>query len=566
MELNINGITVQSECGDTLLMLIQRAGFDQQDMRHKPLAAQIGGEIFNLNYDPVRLLEGKVCVRSAVENAQGNIKLLTIESDQGRRVYERTMLFVLLLAVHRHFPQARVMVKFALRGGLYIDIHKNPALSEADIALLREEYARITKENLPLTRNRLQITEAIEFFEEDGQLDKVRLLNYRQFSYFDVYKQGGYMDYFYGEMAPSTGYVSVFELEVLYPGMVLMQPDPIDPNKPLKYQHSPRLNAVFQQSNEWGRLLHCACIADLNDMVATNEIRELVRVSEALHEKSYAQLADRIVRKGARAVMLAGPSSSGKTSSANRLYTHLRVLGKNPILLSLDDYYIDRDMIPVDKNGERDLEHIETLDIPRFRSDLEKLLIGEHVEIPQFDFKHGCRSPQGRPMQVGPDEPLIIEGIHGLNPLLLSPAIPADSIFKVYVSALTTLNVDDHNRIPTTEIRLLRRIVRDYETRGAGVEKTLSMWPSVRNGEERWIFPFQEEADGFINTALVYEPAVLKKHIFPLLLAVEESSKYFSQARYLIKFLNYIADAEIEDEIPPTSILREFIGGSAFFR
>lgn len=566
MILKINGTSIQSKCGESLLGCIQRAGLDSADMRSKPLAAQIGGEIFNLNYDPVRLLDDQENVRSAVENAQGEITLLTIESAQGRRVYERTMLFVLLLAVRQHFPNARVMVKFALRGGLYIDIDKKPSLSESDVALLREEYARIVKDNLPLTRNRLNIHKAMDIFRADGQIDKVRLLNYRKFSYFDVYEQGGYMDYFYGEMAPSTGYVRVFNLEVLYPGMVLMQPDPADPNKPAKYQHSPRLNAVFQQSNEWGRLLHCANVADLNDMVLNGRIRELVRVNEALHEKSYAQLADRIVRRGARAVMLAGPSSSGKTTSANRLYTHLRVLGKNPILLSLDDYYIDRDLIPLDEKGERDLEHIETLDISRFCSDLERLLAGEYVEIPEFDFKQGKRCPHGRPMQIGPDEPLIIEGIHGLNPRLLSPAIPADSIFKVYVSALTTLNVDDHNRIPTTEARMLRRIVRDHETRGASVEKTLSMWPSVRNGEERWIFPYQEEADAFINTALVYEPAVLKKHIFPLLLAVEESSMYYSQVRYLIKFLNYFADAEIDDEIPPTSILREFIGGSAFFR
>ncbi|HOR13620.1 MAG TPA: nucleoside kinase, partial [Clostridia bacterium] len=270
-------------------------------------------------------------------------------------------------------------------------------------------------------------------------------------------------------------------------------------------------------------------------------------------------------RRGARAVLLAGPSSSGKTTSANRLYTHLRVLGKNPVLLSLDDYYIDRDKIPVDEKGERDLEHIETLDLSRFREDLESLLKGMETEIPEFNFSEGRRSPKGRMLKVGSDEPLIIEGIHGLNPLMLSDAIPKDSIFRVYVSALTTLNLDDHNRIRTTDIRLLRRMVRDNSVRNASVEYTLSLWPSVRNGEERWIFPYQEEADAFFNTALVYEPAVLKKHIFPLLLGIGEESPHYAMARDLVKFLNYFADAAVEDEIPPTSILREFIGGNTFY-
>lgn len=565
MQLYLDGVETTAACEDTLRSLIQKAGLDDQSLSRRPLAAQIGGEIYTLNYDPVRMLDGTPCARSAVDASAGQVKLLRYNDAAGKRVYERTMLYVLLLAVRRLFSKARVQVKFALRGGLYIEIEKNPSLTDSDIGMLREECARVVQEDLPLVRKRLDIKQAISAFSADGQDDKVRLLQYRKFSYFDVYQQSDFMDYFYGEMAPSTGYVRVFDLEVLYPGMVLMLPDPENPDKPAKFQHSPRLNAVFQQSNEWGRLLDCSNVADLNDLVAHDKIREMVRINEALHEKSYAQIADRIVRRGTRAIMLAGPSSSGKTTSANRLYTHLRVHGKRPVLLSLDDYYIDRDKIPVDENGERDLEHIETLDIPRFRNDLERLVAGEQVEIPEFDFKAGRRAPHGRLMQVGPDEPLIIEGIHGLNPQLMSPNIPHESIFKIYVSALTTLNLDDHNRIPTTEMRMLRRIVRDYETRGASVEKTLSMWPSVRKGEETWIFPYQEEADEFFNTALVYEPAVLKKHIFPLLLEVGEDSPYYSQVRYLIKFLNYFADAEIEDEIPPTSILREFIGGSAFF-
>lgn len=566
MHLKIDGISVEASCGETLSELIRQTGLESEYLANKPLAAQIGGEVFHLNYDPVRIKDGEESPRSAIERAHGVVRLLRYGDQMGRRVYERTLLFVLLLAVRRLFPGARVLVQYTLGPGLYLQIEKSPALSKEDTLLLKEECARIIEANYPLKRERLNIGDAIAFFQDDGQVDKVRLLKWRKFSYFDVYRHDGYMDYFYGEMAPSTGYVKVFDILSLPPGLVMLLPDKADPDKPGVYESSPKLAAVFRESEEWGRLLHCGNLADLNDMTINGTVRELVRVSEALHEKSYAQLADRIVHRGARAVMLAGPSSSGKTTSAYRLYTQLRVLGKSPIPISLDDYYIDRDLVPVDKDGKRDLEHINTLDIEQFKKDLELLLLGEPVEIPIFDFKTGRRAPKGRLLHVGPDEPLIIEGIHGLNPQMLSPAIPIEQIFRVYVSALTTLNLDDHNRIRTTDIRLLRRMVRDYEGRGASVEQTLSMWQSVRRGEEKWIFPYQEEADAFFNTALVYEPAVLKKHIFPLLSAVPAESPYFCMARDLVKFLNYFAVADVEDEIPPTSILREFIGGNTFYR
>lgn len=565
MQLTLDGKKIEAACGETLLTLIRRAGFYESDLAKMPLAAMIGGEVFHLNYDPVRLKDGEEEARSAVAAANGQISLLRYKDKMGKRVYERTLLFVLILAVRRLFPGARVLVQYSLGQGLYIRLEKTPALSLSDTLLLKDECLSILREDFQLTRERLNIRDAIAFFSKDGQRDKVRLLQWRKFSYFDVYRHENYMDYFYGEMLPSTGYCRVFNLEYLYPGMVLLMPDAKNPNRPATYRHSPKLAAVFYESDEWGRLLRCSNVADLNDMIANGSVRELVRVNEALHEKSYAGLADRIVKRGARAVLLAGPSSSGKTTSANRLYTHLRVLGKNPVLLSLDDYYIDRDKIPVDEKGERDLEHIETLDLSRFREDLESLLKGMETEIPEFNFSEGRRSPKGRMLKVGADEPLIIEGIHGLNPLMLSDAIPKDSIFRVYVSALTTLNLDDHNRIRTTDIRLLRRMVRDNSVRNASVEYTLSLWPSVRNGEERWIFPYQEEADAFFNTALVYEPAVLKKHIFPLLLGIGEESPHYAMARDLVKFLNYFADAAVEDEIPPTSILREFIGGNTFY-
>ena len=412
----------------------------------------------------------------------------------------------------------------------------------------------------------MDIDDAIDFFASDGQTDKVNLLEWRRFTYFDVYGVGDYKDYFYGEMLPSTGFVSVFDLRLEDGGVLLLRPDPQNPAVPAPSRPMPKLAAVFRESDEWGRLMHCGVVAELNDMVRTGDIRQLIRVNEALHEKRYAQIADEIIARGARAVLIAGPSSSGKTTSANRLCTQLRVHGKSPVLMSLDDYYIDRDKIQPDENGQIDLEHINTIDTALFAEDLSRLLAGETVEMPRFDFKTGKRVMDGHTLRLDADTPLIIEGLHGLNPALLPASFDQSLIYRLYVSALTTLNLDDHNRISTAEIRLLRRMVRDHETRGATIEHTLSMWDSVRRGEERWIFPYQEQADAMFNSALVYEPAVLKKHIFPLLQAVRPDSPYFDEVRGIVKFLNYILEANVEDEIPPTSVLREFIGGNTFYR
>ncbi len=565
MELTIEGKPVKASPGESLLSIIQKAGLDAPALEERPLAAQIGGNIYSLHIDPIHENENGSGPRSAVRQAKGKIKLLRYNDDLGRRVYERTLQYVLLMAVRSLWPQSRVFVRYSLGPGVYVTIDKSPRLCQADVDALTQKCQEIIEENLPLRRERLDINEAITFYKNEGQLDKVRLLQWRKFDFYDCYRQGDFLEYFYGEMAPSTGYVSVFALQFLSPGLIMLMPDENDPSRPGVHQPSPKLASVFAQSDEWGRLLQCATVADLNDMVEDGSIRELVRVSEALHEKSYAAIADSIVTRGARAVMVAGPSSSGKTTSANRLYTHLRVLGKCPVLLSLDNYYIDRDKIIPDENGQIDLEHINTLDVERFNQDLELLIAGEPVEVPVFDFLCGRRAPQGIEIQVGKDEPLIIEGIHGLNQRMLSPAIPKDSVFRVFVSALTTLNLDDHNRIRTTDIRLLRRMVRDFETRGASVERTMSMWDSVQKGERTWIFPFQEQADVFFNTALAYEPAVLKKHIFPLLLCVGEESPYYAAARSIVKFLNYFQEADVETEIPPTSILREFIGGNTFY-
>ena len=476
------------------------------------------------------------------------------------------MLFVFLLAMRELYPKTRVRINYAVGAGLFASVGEGMRLSQQDVDRIKKAMHEIVKADLTLERKRVDIDDAIDFFSADGQEDKVRLLKYRQFSFFDVYRQDDYVDYFYGEMAPSTGYASVFDLQAQKGGLLLIRPSAEDPNKPAKHVSLPRLSSVFSESEEWGNLMHCGVVADLNDMVLSGEVRTLIRVNEALHEKRFAQLADEIIGRGARAVLIAGPSSSGKTTSANRLCTQLRVHGKTPILVSLDNYYLNRDQLKPGPDGTVDLEDIATLDIPQFQEDLTRLLKGEEVELPLFDFVTQHRCEKGIKLRVTENTPLVIEGLHGLNPHLLPEAVDKKLIFRLYVSALTTLNLDDHNRVPTTYLRLLRRMVRDHETRGASVERTLSMWDSVRAGEEKWIFPFQEDADAIFNTTLIYEPAVLKKHIFPLLSAVQPESVYYDEARSIVKFLNYFVEANVEDEIPPTSILREFIGGNTFYR
>jgi len=570
MQLTIDGIQTEAQCNESLLDIVRRLGLDSADLRKRPLAANIAGETFTLNYIPLREQDKKtpqrVTLRRAMRAANGEVTLLRYDSARGNRVYERTMLFVFLLAMRHLYPGIRVRINYAVGAGLFASIGDGSTLSEQDVTLIKRTMREIVNADRKLERKRLDIDEAIEFFSADGQDDKVRLLNYRRFSFFDVYRQDDYVDYFYGEMAPSTGYASVFDLQTQEGGLLLLRPSAENPNIPAGHVSLPRLSSVFAESEEWGRLMHCAVVADLNDMVLSGEIRTLIRVNEALHEKRFAALADEIVAKKARAVLIAGPSSSGKTTSANRLCTQLRVHGKTPVLVSLDNYYRNREQIKPGPDGKVDLEDIASLDIAQFQRDLTRLLGGEEVELPLFDFVQQRRREQGQRICIDESTPLVIEGIHGLNPQLLPPSVDKSMIFRLYVSALTTLNLDDHNRVPTTYLRLLRRMVRDYETRGASIERTLSMWDSVRAGEEKWIFPYQENADAIFNTTLIYEPSVLKKQIFPLLNAVQPESPYYDEAHSIVKFLNYFVEANVEDEIPPTSILREFIGGNTFYR
>ena len=523
-------------------------------LKDRPLAARIGGEIFNLSYTPMYETE---------------IELIRFDDEEGVRVYERTLQFVLIMCTRKLFGKTRVFVRYSLGKGLYITIDKEPEFTEEDMLLLKEEMKRVIGLDLPLQRKRISIQDALAFYEKDGQTDKAALLKWRRFNYFDVYRcpdYSDYIDYYYGETTPSTGFVSAFDLHYKKGGLVLMRPSREEPDRAAPYEDFPKMSAVFKRTDDWGRLMTCSTANELNTRVMNGTVRELIRVNEALHEKMYAKTADAIIERRARAVMIAGPSSSGKTTSANRIATQLRAEGIDPIMISLDDYYCDRQFCPRDEKGELDFEHINALDIKRFNHDLKLLMAGEEVEPPVFDFVEGRPKESGRVIKCEKDQLLIIEGIHGLNPMMLGEDIDVERVFRVYVSALTTINLDDHNRVRTTDLRILRRLVRDYETRGASMERTLSMWPSVRRGEKRWIFPFQEQADMILNTILHYEPAIMKRHVYPLLLTVPPESEYYCMARSIVKYLNYFLEANVEDEIPPTSVLREFIGGNTFYK
>lgn len=554
MQQLINATPVDLEKGESILDGLRKLGLDDDRLARRPLAARAKGNVFSLNKRPSEALD---------------IELLYYGDPEGRRTYERTLLLLLSIAVHRLFPElsARMQVRYAIGGGLYVTLTKTPALSEQDVLELEGEMRRIVRARTPLTRRRLSLEEANATFEKNGQPDKIKLLQWRKYDYFDVYGVDDIVDYFYGEMLPDTGYADVFRLSYVgEDAFVLLLPRPDMPDAVAEYRESPKLARVFNESEEWGELMECSTVYELNSQIESGRIRELIRVNEALHERSYAGIADAILQKGARAVMVAGPSSSGKTTSANRIATQLHVMGHKPVLLSLDNYYRNRcDMVP-DENGEYDLEDIEALDIARFGEDMQAILEGKEVETPIFNFTTQRREEKGRVIRLAKGQPMIIEGIHGLNPRMLGGMIDEGDLYRVYVSALTTLNLDDHNRISTTDIRLLRRLVRDYRTRNASMERTLSMWQSVRRGEEKWIFPFQENADSFFNTTLVYEIAALKPYIYPLLRAVAEDSAYYTAARSLVKFLNYFLELREEtNEIPPTSILREFIGGCTFY-
>ncbi len=566
MKLNIDGREIQAKAGQSLLEIITEMGLDTGRLSDRPLVAKIAGEVFTLNYVPLRekdVLPDRESKRRAMAASGGKIRLLRYTDAQGRAAYTRTAQFVLFLALHELWPGARATMRCTLGSGLYIKV---TSVEDFSVERLRERVTDIVARDIVLRFRRIPTAEAIELYVQRGQTDKARLLSYRTHPTLDVYEYGDFADYYYGEMMPSTGCLQNWDIAPTTDGFVFVYPDPANPDRTAPYREMDNYYSVYSEGIAWGNLMGCRTVADLNEMVESDRIRELIRVNEALHEKRFSQVADMICERGAHAVMLAGPSSSGKTTSANRLATQLRVHGKRPVLMSLDDYYVDRDKIAPGPDGKVDLEHINTIDTALFGAHLRALLAGERVELPSFNFKAGKREWNGHSLQLDEDSVVIVEGLHALNPVILPEGLAPDAVFKLFVCPLLPLNLDLHNRIPSSYLRLLRRIVRDYEFRGASVSDTLSMWNSVRAGEARWIFPFQEQADVIFNSSTLYELAVLKTHIFPLLVEVEPDDEYYEEVRAIVKVLNFVHSANVDDEIPPTSLVREFIGGNSFYR
>ena len=546
MQMTLNNHVISFNPGENYLDILKH-----HDPLCRALGIRVGGNTLPLTALPV-----------SGENAAA----LTLADLEGRMIYERSLRFIFLLAVHRLYPTRRVRIEHSLGNGVYCEVRGDKkALTSAEVAAIKREMRAIVSADLPFVCHTLSKREAIAYFEKNGEMDKVELLKYRPYNTFTLYQLGEMMEYFYGVMAPSSGAIDVFDLSLYLPGLVLQLPDPAHPETASPVRQLPKLTGVFAESARWNSILGCSNAADLNALTQTGRLREFIRINEALHEKSISRIADTFAASGARVILIAGPSSSGKTTFANRLYIALRVLGLRPIAISLDDYYLNRDLIPVDENGQRDFERLDTLDVPLFNDHLVRLLQGETVDAPLFDFPNGRRSDKTHTIHVDADQPIIIEGIHGLNDELTRD-IARNLKFKIYISALTSLNLDDHNRIRTTEARLLRRMVRDHHFRGTPPEQTMEMWPSVRRGEEKYIFPYQEDADVMFNSSLVYEIAILKKYVYPMLIKLTPDSPHYTMAHRLLKFLNYFQPADVEDEIPLNSILREFIGGCCFYR
>lgn len=492
------------------------------------------------------------------------IKFLDIQEQDGYRIYSRTISAVFIMACKEIFPECTVKIEHFIGKGLYAELEEGKSISFKEIEAIKLKMKEIVERDIPIIREKVPAEEGIFLFNKFGHLDKIRLYNTLDNEEIQTYIIGDHIDGFHGYLAPSTGYVDVFDLKYYYPGAIILFPTRDSNNMLPEFREQKKLAKVFKDANEWANILDLGYVGSLNEKILNKDIDEVIRISEALHEKKIAQIADEICKDDdINIILIAGPSSSGKTTFAQRLAVHLKVNGKRPIAISVDDYFIDRESTPLNEKGEYDFESIEAVDLIRLNEDLVKLLEGEEIELPKYNFITGKSENSGVTIKVDKDHPIIVEGIHGLNPRLTT-YIPEKNKFKIYISALTQLNIDAHNRISTTDTRLIRRMVRDNKYRGNDVFRTFELWKGVTKGEEINIFPYQEEADIMFDSALVYELSVLKKHISPLLEKVDNSSVYYSEAKRLLKFLNYFHDIEKEEIIPPTSILREFIGGGSF--
>ena len=533
------------EIGSTLFDVF--SSFDLK-MTHGPVSARVNNKVEGMHY---RVYNSK------------DVEFLDMNSASGSRAYTRTLFFVLCKAVQDIYPNTDVVIDIPVSNGFYVDIRLGRPVVDEDVNILLRRMQEIIDSKMPIRRFTVPTEEAIALFQEKGDVEKVKLLRTSGSIYTTYYKIGEYVDYYYGTLLTNTSQLYLFGLEKYYDGMLLRIPSVSNPDELGEMTRQDKMFDIFKEHHRWQEILGIRTVGDFNQAIDAGHATDIINISEALQEKKLAKIAEEIAsRKGVKLVLLAGPSSSGKTTSCKRLSIQLAVNGLKPLQISLDDYFVDRDKTPKDENGDFDFESIYALNLDLLNEQFNALFRGEEVELPKYDFPSGKSVKSGKKLKLEPNNVLVVEGIHALNPELTAH-VPEEQIFRVYASALTTILLDNHNYIPTTDNRLLRRIIRDYKYRGVSAQETIHRWPSVRAGENKWIFPFQENADAMLNTAMLYELSVLKMQAEPLLQQVPENCEEFAEAYRLLKFLKYFKGIPYNN-LPPTSLLREFLGGSSF--
>lgn len=538
-----NKKVINSAIGSTLSEIYDASGLD---MKYGPVSAKVNNKVEGLNF---RVYHNK------------DVEYLDLTSPSGQRTYTRTLFMVLCKAVHDLYPEGNVWIDITVSNGYYCDLIIGEEVTEQVAARIRQRMQEIIDAKMPLRRHECTTEEAIKVFE--GRESKVKLLKSTGSLYTTYYDIDGYKDYYYGSLLTNTSQLKLFGLEKYFDGLLLRIPSLKDPGQLGELIHQDKMFDIFKEHHHWQDILGLRTIGDLNEAVDKGMTTDLINLSEALQEKKIAHIADEIAaRKKVKMVLIAGPSSSGKTTSCKRLSIQLLTNGIRPIAISLDDYFVDREHTPKDENGEYDYESLYALNIPLLNQQMNDLFNGKEIELPKYNFQTGRSEKSGKKLKMHENDVLVVEGIHALNPELTAQ-IPDEQIFRVYASAFTTILLDSHNYVPTTDNRLLRRIIRDYKYRGVNAMETIHRWPSVRAGENKWIFPFQENADAMLNTAMIFELAVIKQQAVPLLEMVPENCDEYSEAYRLLKFLKYIKPIT-NRQVPPTSLLREFLGGSSF--
>ncbi len=521
-------------------------------MPYGPVSAKVNNKVESLDF---RVYYNK------------DIEFLDITSSSGMRTYVRSLFFILVKAVEELYPQGSISLEHPISKGYFCKLHIDRTIGLDDVQRIKQKMQEIIAADIPYTRTESHTEEVVRLFEKRGMMDKARLLDTYGQLYSYYYQLGDTVDCYYSSLVPSTGYIRLFDIVKYYDGLLLRIPSRENPTKLEEVVKQEKMLEVFQEYHRWNQILGISTVGDLNVACNHGHATDLINVSEALQEKKIAQIADEITHrnqdgKRVKLVLISGPSSSGKTTFSKRLSIQLMTNGLKPYPISLDDYFVNRNDTPLDENGKHDFESLYAVDLPFFEEQLTTLLNGGEVELPRYNFTTGKREMSGKKLRIDEHMILIIEGIHALNPAL-TPHIPNENKYKVYVSALTTILLDNHNYIPTTDNRLLRRIIRDYKYRNYSAEETIARWPSVRAGEEKWIFPYQENADAMFNSALLFELAVLKDYVEPVLRKVPNRCPEYSEAHRLLRFLNYFVSVQ-DKELPPTSLLREFLGGSSF--